>query len=465
MIISFDTDGTKTDFNLFVEKYAIDYFKNKHGLEVVNPKGLEIEDIFDIENTLIKQGYSKEEAVEKQKGMLDKFWVSHRFILFSLLGKFRPGVSKTIKNFKKLGFTVNIDTARSKTCDKNIIGSIARLFTLSQYAINGVFIPRKNINFHKSDKDKIKALEEKTKNQEILLFDDKPEVIKNVSKFTKVVCVDSVYNEDTKFNENVERITGFEGEEAEKAVIKLIGKRRFNYLKRKNKAAKYHLPAIKGFASTVEKMFDPIILNKENLIDTNESVIYAPNHRSTLDPIILTAIIKEQIHWAALKRFFDGEDSIFNNSKNKFLCNLTIKLFEKFDYFPIERKCDNPKANNLGAIRDMNGYLSVNGRVGIFGEGTTNKEPEKRDFGEFGNSFLLLAKRNNSWVQPVTTVWLKDLDVPNKLIVNFGKPFKMENMNEKEALIKFLNIQKNCMAEIKEEKEKLINKGYQKVYK
>ena len=57
--------------------------------------------------------------------------------------------------------------------------------------------------------------------------------------------------------------------------------------------------------------FKPIVLNKNNLINVdNQGIVVAPNHQSTLDPLIITSVIDENIHWAALKRFFDAEDSI-----------------------------------------------------------------------------------------------------------------------------------------------------------
>lgn len=72
--------------------------------------------------------------------------------------------------------------------------------------------------------------------------------------------------------------------------------------------------------------YQPLILNKDNQISKN-GVIYAPNHRKTMDAFIMVAAVRAPVHWVALKRFFDGEDSIFNNSKNKILCNITRFLF------------------------------------------------------------------------------------------------------------------------------------------
>lgn len=50
----FDFDGVLTDFNRFIRENAIGYFQKKYHMPVVNPDALEIEDIFDIQNTLKK---------------------------------------------------------------------------------------------------------------------------------------------------------------------------------------------------------------------------------------------------------------------------------------------------------------------------------------------------------------------------------------------------------------------------
>ena len=174
-----------------------------------------------------------------------------------------------------------------------------------------------------------------------------------------------------------------------------------------------------------------------------------------MDPLIITSIIDENIHWAALKRFFDAQDSIFNNNKNPLLCKLTAYSFKKFEYFPIERLKDNPKANNLKALKDMALFLKNNQYVGIFPEGTTNKSKEK-DFGYFEPSFISLAKNGDAFIQPVTVLWIKDLDIEHKVIINFATPFKVENMTKEEAYNKYLEIQKDRLEENKKIRQQLI---------
>ena len=138
------------------------------------------------------------------------------------------------------------------------------------------------------------------------------------------------------------------------------------------------------------------------------------------------------------------------------MCKITSYSFKKFEYFPIERLRDTPHPNNIKSLRDMSLFLKNNQYVGIFPEGTTNKDKSK-DFGVFESSFLSLARGNNAWEQPINVLWIKEYDVENKLILNFGKPFKVNNMTIDEALKIYLNIQQTSLEESRRFVNKLID--------
>lgn len=455
MKIIFDIDGTLTDYNNFVKKNAIKYFKNKYKMEIVNPNALEIEDIFDMQNFFInKKNMTQEEALKEVKRVMDKYWISTKFIKFSLLGKFRKNVSKTINKMISEGNDIEIYSSRAKTCDHNFVGFIARNFTFLQLKLNGLRIRRKKVNFFKNDEEKTNAILQAHPD---LVFDDKPEIIEKISNNNiKVICVNGLHNQEVPEEaKKVQRIESFDYETIQKTEEKLFGKIK---LKCYNRAAKSDLyfKKLKLCKKPILSFLNPIVLHEENLIDRpNDPVIYAPNHRSTLDPLVITSVVFKNIHWAALLRFFKGEDSIFNNSKNPILCKITSKLFKSLEYFPIDRKSDNPKANNIDSLKDMTNFLSCNQAIGIFGEGTTRR-PEGHDFGTFSDSFIILAEKNDAWIQPITSLWLKELDLNYKMIINIGKPFKVEKGKSKEAMEYFLNIQKEMLEENKQIKEDLL---------
>lgn len=225
-----------------------------------------------------------------------------------------------------------------------------------------------------------------------------------------------------------------------------------NIIERINSSDKVY-KKVRNVIPIILSKFKPVVLHSENLIVDAGGVIVAPNHQSTLDPLIITSIIDKNIHWAALKRFFDAQDSIFNNSKNPILCQITSKMFRKLEYFPIERMYDNPKANNMNSIRNMLNFLKQKQYVGIFPEGTTNKS--ENDFGTFDPGFIQIAMKTNAHIQPITVLWIKEKKISNQIIVNIGQPFSISGMTKDEIYEKYINIQKSQLKENHQRKVEL----------
>ena len=264
----------------------------------------------------------------------------------------------------------------------------------------------------------------------------------------KAICVSNVYNQSVVSSQNIEIINGFDTYLIEQKIEHLLGRDNFTCHKKEANSSKFFRMIIKT-RIFVNLMFHPIVLHPENIISEKaEGTIYVPNHRSTLDPLIVESILNENIHWAALQRFFMGKESVFNNSKNIILCNVTKYMFEKLEYFPIERKCDNQNANNINTLRNMNLFLKNGYKIGIFAEGTT-KRPAGEDFGKFDDTFLRLANRNKSWIQPITLFWIEKQNSKNKVIINLGKAFQVGKMSIDESMEHFLNIQKASLMECK----------------
>lgn len=440
----FDFDGVLTDFNRFIQENAIGYFQKKYHMPVVNPDALEIEDIFDIQNTLKKAGYSAQEADNIRKRMLDRFWISYRFIKFSLLNRFRPSVKRYINDLNKMGVIVEIHSSRAKTCDGNLIGRIARAFTIWQCRLNGVFLRKKQFFFYPNDEEKLEGI---LKACPTVAFDDKQWIVEHLAEQgMKVICVSSLHNKSILPSKNVEVIYKFDKCDIERKIERLLGKANYVCQKREVSSAKFFKRLLK-ISVFLRLMFRPMVLHPENIISgKKEGIVYAPNHRSTLDPIIIESVLMEHIHWAALARFFKGEDSIFNNSKNPVLCNITQYAFRKLEYFPIERKCDDQKADNMASLKDMDLFLRNGYKIGIFAEGTTKRDIGQ-DFGTFDDSFLRLAKRNNAWIQPVTLFWTNSSAAKTKVIVNIGKAFQVTDLDMGERMKHFLECQRTGLEE------------------
>jgi 1-acyl-sn-glycerol-3-phosphate acyltransferase len=447
--IIFDLDGTITDFNCFIEKIALPYFKRKYRLDIVNLDKLEIEDILNMQ-PIFKKKYncSDDEANEKKEKVLKKFWTRY-FFQFLFVGRVRQGVARFINEIRKEGFDVYICSSRAVASNTDLSGVIVRSFTKMQIWCSGIKVSNKNIRFYSSDIQKINGIK---KLQPSVVVDDKTIILREFHKENiPVIGIRARHNQCLWNINSINWVQSFENSGIKEALRKAIGKNKYKYFIRAKKSDKI-FNKIKFLSWIINLVFRPIILHKENIIlDESGGIIIAPNHRSTLDPLIITAILKRNIHYAALLRFFLEKDSIFNNSKNPILCKITAWLFKKLEYFPIDRLCDNPNANNMGAIRDMLGFLSIGERVGIFAEGTTRRK-EGQEFGNFDRSFIVLAKKTNSVVCPITVLWTGCKR--NKIVVNFGKAFYVEEMTEDEAMEKFMKIQREGLEENKRYMEK-----------
>lgn len=444
MKIIFDFDGVLTDYNQFIQKNAIPYFQKKYHMAVVRPDALELEDIFDIQNVLENYGYSVQESANISEKILNQFWISHRFVKFSLLNRFRKGVRGYINYLKKQGIFIEIHSSRSKTCESSLVGVIARSFSVWQCRLNGLFLKRNQIFFYTDDKEKIDGI---LKSNPTIVFDDKPQIVKQLAENdVKVICVSGIHNKMVLPSKNVEIVHVFDKNEIEQKIEKLLGKANYVCHKRELCSAIFFNKLVKA-KFIFELLFYPIVLHPENIIsEKREGIIYAPNHRSTLDPLVVESVLEEHIHWAALARFFTGEDSIFNNSKNPILCRVTQDLLRKLECFPIDRKTDNPDADNLKSLKNMVLFVKNGYKIGIFAEGTT-KRPKGQDFGLFDDAFLYLAKRTMAWVQPITLLWNETSDTKFKVIINFGQPFQVGEMSIEESMRYFMQIQKSALKE------------------
>ena len=445
MKIIFDIDGTLTDYNAFVQQTAVPYFKKKYGWDVIHSNALEIEDVFEIKSRLCEL-YGQVQSEEQFEKVMDKFWIGHRFLKYALLTKFRPYTRKTICDFRRKGYIVEFWTSRQKTTEKNIIGALARALTVFQFYVNGIFVPYKSIRFYKSDKEKLADI---LKEQPAIVVDDKPEVIEALDRHHSLcICIGGVHNRDVK-----NRVSGFEPDAFMDILKKVYGSKALEMMDNLAGSSKLYRKLLFFRRLLLNWNAETYILNTQNLVhDYTGGVIYASNHRSTLDPLYITGYLNEEIHWVALKRFFTAEDSIFNNSKNRLLRLITQKGFTRLYFFPIERKKDNPDANNYESVKHMNMCLKVGGRIGIFPEGTTTREGDK-EFNAFDPGFLVLAEQARAMIQPITVLWQKKYGQRKRIIINFGPAFSMNGRKRDKALKYFEEIQRVAL----EENKKVMN--------
>lgn len=443
MRIIFDIDGTMTDYHAYIETYALPWFYKRYGLCPIKPDRLELEDILDLQAMLqMRHGCTPLQAERKARKLLDRYWISHRSIHYLLLTRFRPGCRAAVKQAKACGAQPWIYTSRAHTARRDLIGGCARLLTMGQLWLNGVWVKPSRIRFFQDDQEKLEGI---LRAEPQFVFDDKVEILEALrQRNIPAVCVAGPYNTEIRSGAGMERITEYSAARMEELLKKVMGKKAADQLRiaradRFWKRIVWLMPLVRWY-------LDPVVLHADRRIRTKDAVLYAPNHRSTLDPLAILSVVEENIHWAALLRFFQAKDSIFNNSKNPFLCRLTAWSFHELAYFPIDRKTDDPNADNLAAIRDMAGFLGMSEKVGLFGEGTTRR-PEGREFGVFDRSIAVLAKRTGAWIQPVTISWRETGKKRKQPIINFGPPFKVGDQDVRSAMETFLQIQREGLRE------------------
>lgn len=172
--------------------------------------------------------------------------------------------------------------------------------------------------------------------------------------------------------------------------------------------------------------FKPLILNRENLTNADCAII-APNHVTTLDPFVLFSNIERFVRWGALKRFFDAEDSIFNNNKNHLLKQFTAWLLRKMGTVPIDREKD-----NWAIFKELHRSTKAGVWVGLFPEGTTNKNPDTVVVQEPKSAVFLISKSTNAFIQPIAITWATQKEKGEirsryRLAINYRPSFVVED--------------------------------------
>ena len=159
-----------------------------------------------------------------------------------------------------------------------------------------------------------------------------------------------------------------------------------------------------------ELFFTPKIIGKEN-IPKSGKVILAGNHTSNFDCLLLISSTKRNIHFLAKKELWNGPKKI---------------IFANMGLIPVDRKNKDHQA-----LSSSIAYLENNLLIGIFPEGTTEKEGKMLDF-KIGA--VKMAKDTNSPIVPFIITGNYKLFSKN-LRIEFLKPIMIsgdlnhENIN------------------------------------
>ena len=118
-VVVFDIDDTITYETEFLKQHAPKFLKDKYDIDIVikNENGYNLEEIYDLNNILVKTGLNEEEAKYKSKKITNDFWNSN-FIKYNLK-KVRPGVKDLIHQLKKDGYDIHFVSLRGKKTKEN----------------------------------------------------------------------------------------------------------------------------------------------------------------------------------------------------------------------------------------------------------------------------------------------------------------------------------------------------------
>lgn len=168
-------------------------------------------------------------------------------------------------------------------------------------------------------------------------------------------------------------------------------------------------------------LYTPKIIGSEN-IPKNGRIILAGMHTNNFDCLLLMSSTKRCIHFLAKKELWSGVKGI---------------IFSNMGLIPVNRKEKDP--NSLKLAEE---YLINEKVIGIFPEGTTEKE--KGVLLPFKIGAVKMAYDTNTMIVPFMIKGKYKLFSRDLKIV-FGKPIKVEKSNLDEENSKLVNIINSMM--------------------
>lgn len=161
--------------------------------------------------------------------------------------------------------------------------------------------------------------------------------------------------------------------------------------------------------------YRPTVIGREN-IPKNGGIVLAGNHTKWLDPVMLVAVTKRQVHFLAKDELFHG--------KTKF-------IVKGMGCIPVNRKI-----HDKDALNQSYNTLENDKVVGIFPEGTINRT--KDVIMPFKIGAVKMSNKTNSYLVPFTITG-KYKVFRKGIRIEFLKPYKVtENLEQENE--KLMNI-------------------------
>ena len=156
-------------------------------------------------------------------------------------------------------------------------------------------------------------------------------------------------------------------------------------------------------------LYRPSAKGTEN-IPKQGPIIFVGNHKHAFDPVVVMTHTDRIVHYMAKESIFKG---------------LHGKILEAIGIIKVYRTKSNPMA-----VVEATHILENGGAIGIFPEGTRNKTQE--ELLKFRHGAVAIAQKANSPIIPFAIKGQYRL-FRKELIIEFGKPVDISNMEIEEA--------------------------------
>ncbi len=170
--------------------------------------------------------------------------------------------------------------------------------------------------------------------------------------------------------------------------------------------------------------YHPTFIGKEN-IPKDGSILIVGNHKHLFDQCLTIVATKRYIRYMAKREYFDNKKVAW--------------FFKATGCISVDRSRKDPEATNQALDT-----LKSGGAIGLFPEGTRNKTKEFLLPFKFGA--VSMAKKTDSYLVPFGITGDYKFRSKN-LVIRYGKPFKVTDMELEDANKLLYDTVKNLMEE------------------
>lgn len=453
-LVIFDIDDTITNETEYLRAHAGAFLRKKYGINasVVNTYAYNLSETYGLSGHFIQQGYTEQEA-KKISDEIDKAFWEHHFLKYCIQ-PIKPEVKKTVDVFRRNGYKIFFLSLRGKTTNskESLIGYFTRLkivpfLTMCQLKRGGIIYDElKLVKTYTEKIDYINAMKPD------YIFEDQPEVIRQIDEGSIIYCINTPHNEKVVLPNKVFRMDKFDSSKMEMEIKK--NQERFDdtppkfvskkitthasllnkmYIKKILTEVFYTVVTVFG-SYFFNKRYYPIVRGKENIL-TKGAIAFIGNHRNKLDPVVVACSSCRKIHWGALLRMFQGQESLFSTRKNPAACYASAFFITAMGAVPIARNTDeNFLRINMNSITLLQQIITWGGAIGLFPEGTINREPQNQNVLPLkSNGIFKLIKDSEGIIQTFSIIWIPDeLNIKNQVIINYGIPINTRHRTIKE---------------------------------